>query len=205
MLTDQQSSQIKEHLLKQLVNFPEDQRENIKNKITEMTNEQLEKFIEENNLKKNEEIEKKDKCIFCSIVKKEISSYSLLENENYIAILEINPLSKGHTLIIPKKHINIESLNDDALELAKEISQTILAKLSPQDIEITKNEILGHAILEIIPIYENEKQERKKIEKEKLEELKNILIYNTSKQETEKQPEPPKQELPKIKSRLKWI
>ena len=41
--------------------------------------------------------------IFSKIVKGEIPSYKCAENEDYYAFLDINPLSEGHTLIIPKK------------------------------------------------------------------------------------------------------
>jgi len=43
-------------------------------------------------------------CIFCKIVKGEIPSYKIYEDENYFAFLDIYPRVKGHTLLIPKKH-----------------------------------------------------------------------------------------------------
>lgn len=43
-------------------------------------------------------------CIFCKIVKGEIPSYKVYEDENFLAFLDINPQSVGHTQIIPKKH-----------------------------------------------------------------------------------------------------
>ncbi len=43
-------------------------------------------------------------CIFCKIVKGEIPSYKVYEDENYLAFLDINPQSPGHTQVIPKKH-----------------------------------------------------------------------------------------------------
>lgn len=45
-----------------------------------------------------------DKCIFCKIAGEEIPSYKVYEDENYFAFLDIRPLNKGHTLVIPKKH-----------------------------------------------------------------------------------------------------
>jgi histidine triad (HIT) family protein len=44
--------------------------------------------------------------VFARIVKGEIPSYKVAEDENYYAFLDINPLAKGHTLVIPKKEIN---------------------------------------------------------------------------------------------------
>ncbi|MDR3557902.1 MAG: HIT domain-containing protein [Candidatus Pacebacteria bacterium] len=43
-------------------------------------------------------------CIFCKIVKKEIPAYIVYEDDDFVAFLDINPQSPGHTLIIPKKH-----------------------------------------------------------------------------------------------------
>ncbi|MEK7200943.1 MAG: HIT domain-containing protein [Patescibacteria group bacterium] len=45
-----------------------------------------------------------ENCIFCKIVKKEIPAYVVYEDNNFMAFLDINPLSPGHTLVIPKAH-----------------------------------------------------------------------------------------------------
>lgn len=45
-----------------------------------------------------------DNCIFCKIVRREISAYSLYENDDFLAFLDIHPQSPGHTQVIPKKH-----------------------------------------------------------------------------------------------------
>ena len=44
--------------------------------------------------------------IFTKIVRKEIPSYKVHENDNFYAFLDINPLKKGHTLVIPKNEID---------------------------------------------------------------------------------------------------
>jgi len=43
-------------------------------------------------------------CIFCKIVAGEIPCYKIYEDDDFLAFLDIQPISKGHTLIIPKKH-----------------------------------------------------------------------------------------------------
>lgn len=43
-------------------------------------------------------------CIFCKIVKREIPAHIVYEDAGYLAFLDINPLSPGHTLVIPKVH-----------------------------------------------------------------------------------------------------
>jgi histidine triad (HIT) family protein len=46
-----------------------------------------------------------DKCLFCQIVKGEIPSYKIYEDEEFLAFLDIMPNSTGHTLVISKKHV----------------------------------------------------------------------------------------------------
>jgi histidine triad (HIT) family protein len=56
-------------------------------------------------------------CIFCKIVKGEIPSTKIWENENIIAFMDIQPINKGHILIIPKEHAQlIIDLKDNILE-----------------------------------------------------------------------------------------
>lgn len=46
-----------------------------------------------------------DKCIFCKIVAGEIPSYKIYEDEKHLAFLDIMPWTEGHTLVIPKQHV----------------------------------------------------------------------------------------------------
>lgn len=45
-----------------------------------------------------------DTCIFCKISKGEIPNHTVYEDDQFLAFLDIRPLSPGHTLIIPKEH-----------------------------------------------------------------------------------------------------
>lgn len=45
-----------------------------------------------------------ENCIFCKIVRGEIPSHKVYEDENFLAFLDINPQSPGHTQVIPKQH-----------------------------------------------------------------------------------------------------
>lgn len=52
--------------------------------------------------------------IFTKIIKGEIPSYKVAENEDFYAFLDINPNAKGHTLVVPKKEVNrIFDLNEE--------------------------------------------------------------------------------------------
>ena len=44
-------------------------------------------------------------CVFCKIIKKEIPAHIVYENEDFLAFLDINPQSPGHTQVIPKEHV----------------------------------------------------------------------------------------------------
>ena len=59
-----------------------------------------------------------DNCIFCKIVKKEIPSTAVYEDDHILAFRDLNPQAPEHILIIPKQHIaRIENLTDDNTEI----------------------------------------------------------------------------------------
>lgn len=177
MLTPEQTAQIKEQLIKQIEKtFPDDKKEPAKKQIEIMDSEQLEKFLEQNKLMKQETGEQK--CIFCSIVFGDISSYKIDENEKAIAVLEINPISKGHSLVIPKNHIDSkEKIPSEAISLAKDISKRIETKFKPNNIKIASTNLFGHDVLNVIPVYKDETPEskRKPLNPEELLGLQKIL------------------------------
>ncbi len=100
------------------------------------------------------------KCIFCAIVAKQIPSLGVYEDDNFIAFLDIRPLTKGHTLVIPKKHHRwVQEVEDFGRywEVAKKISSSAIASLSPKFIEfITAGLEVPHAHIHIVPRYEND-------------------------------------------------
>ncbi|RKF55824.1 Hit family protein 1 [Erysiphe neolycopersici] len=72
-------------------------------------------------------------CIFCKIIKGEIPSFKLLESEKVLAFLDINPLSRGHALVIPKFHgEKLTDIPDDhlieILPVVKKLANAIGAK-----------------------------------------------------------------------------
>jgi galactose-1-phosphate uridylyltransferase len=54
--------------------------------------------------------QQKANCIFCKIVKGEIPSKKVYEDDMMLAILDINPAVKGHILVLPKEHYPIMPL-----------------------------------------------------------------------------------------------
>ena len=62
-------------------------------------------------------------CLFCKIINGDIPNKTILENENFLAFEDINPLAKIHALIIPKIHV--ESFNDMTPNVMKEMTPFI--------------------------------------------------------------------------------
>jgi histidine triad (HIT) family protein len=164
MLTEEQANAIKEQLLKQLDNFPEDQQDQVKNKILSMTVEEVEAFVKQNQLTHLEQQKSPvnaTECIFCNIASKQIPSFPLDEDKDNLAVLEINPLSKGHSMIIPKKHLEAQQIPSTAFTMAKKIAKKIQSKFKPQEIKISTQKIMNHALIEILPLYGDEKERKK--------------------------------------------
>lgn len=73
-------------------------------------------------------------CLFCKIVKKEIPSNPVLENDEFIAFHDINPIAPVHILVIPKLHV--ESFNDvtsDTMANMTTFMQDVAKEVNVQD------------------------------------------------------------------------
>lgn len=96
--------------------------------------------------------------IFSRIVKGEIPCYKIAENEQFFAFLDINPVAKGHTLVIPKRENDyIFDLNDDEVSammvFAKKVAKAIEKAVPCKRIGVA---VIGlevpHAHIHLIPI-----------------------------------------------------
>ena len=148
-----QNEQIKQQIISQIEStFPEDKKSSAIEQIEAMNDEELENFLAQNNLIKTSE-DGKQQCIFCSIVSEKIPGYKIYENESAVAVLEINPISRGHSLIIPKEHI--QEISQEIRNFAKELLINLKEILSVKEINIEESEMFNHKILKLIPIYED--------------------------------------------------
>jgi len=179
MLNDEQIQTIKKQLIEQIASsFPEDKKESAIQQVEDMNEEELEAFLEKNKLVKQQDQQEENNCIFCSIISGKVPCYKIAENKKAIAVLEINPISKGHALILPKEHfLGEEKIPNEAHTLAKKISKKIKLKLKPKRVKIFFSEFMGHEAINLLPIYKEEKENspRKKASEKELEELKKIL------------------------------
>jgi histidine triad (HIT) family protein len=106
-------------------------------------------------------------CVFCKIINHEIPSYQLYEDDSYVAFLDISQASIGHTLVVPKKHVNnlveadeqtICGLFNLVAKLGKKISKNL--NLKGFNVLCNNGEVAGQSIhhlhVHIIPRYEND-------------------------------------------------
>lgn len=134
---------------------------------------------------------KKDNCIFCKIANGEIPSKTLYEDEEFRMILDLNPATKGHALILPKDHAdNLYELSDGQASkimlLAKKMATKMTEKLHCDGLNLIQNngEVAGQTVmhfhLHLIPRYENDSQQLgwKPVEttQEELEEVRKQIV-----------------------------
>jgi len=185
--TPEQAEQIKQQIYSQIETSQLPNKEEIKKQIQDMNEEQLEEFVKQQQGQAQQgESSDSQQCIFCSITKGETPSYKLDENKKSIAILEINPLSKGHAIILPLDHINSDKLPASAMSLARKISKKIKTKLKPLDIKIETSSFQGHSMINIIPIYKDQQLEKKQASEDELKKLQEQLIIKKRASRTSK-------------------
>jgi histidine triad (HIT) family protein len=72
-------------------------------------------------------------CIFCKIINKEAPATVVFENEEVLALVPIGQVTKGHTLVIPKKHFeNVFDIETGALQSVIAITKDLAPKLCEQ-------------------------------------------------------------------------
>ncbi len=98
-------------------------------------------------------------CIFCKIIKEEIPCNKVYKNEKFLAFLDIQPVSDGHILIIPKKHVIWMQEAEDKMiaeifQLSKKLMKAIKKGLSCDYVQLS---VVGtdvpHFHIHLIPRY----------------------------------------------------
>lgn len=98
-------------------------------------------------------------CIFCKIAKKEIPAKVVYEDKEHIAFLDIRPYTKGHTLLIPKKHYRnfLELPENEVKELflcSQKLGKKLKAALGSQLVFLSvMGEEVPHTHVHLIPYY----------------------------------------------------
>ena len=99
-------------------------------------------------------------CIFCKIISGEIPSVKIWEDENHIAILDINPNTKGVTLVITKEHFNSDATDmpDEAYKelmiAVKKVVKILERKLNVKRVAIVMEGLgINHVHIKLYPIH----------------------------------------------------
>jgi histidine triad (HIT) family protein len=106
-------------------------------------------------------------CIFCKIVRGEIPSAQVLETDHAVAFLDINPLNKGHTLLVPRSHhAHLEELPEEiaahAGSLLPRLCRAVKAATGAQGLNVIVNigrvagQIIDHCHWHIVPRFVND-------------------------------------------------
>jgi histidine triad (HIT) family protein len=101
-----------------------------------------------------------DDCVFCKIVKGEVPSDKVYENADFMAFLDIAPVSRGQVLVIPKKHYrwtwDVPNFGN-YWEVAQKVAKAAMAGLNVKMVEfLTHGMDVEHAHIWVVPIYGNE-------------------------------------------------
>lgn len=108
-------------------------------------------------------------CLFCKIIKGEIPSYKVYEDDYTLAFLDINPEGMGHTLVIPKKHFdNYNDIDMKTIEHVNNAGKIVFNKikdnLKPDGIRLVQNngiiQDVLHYHLHIVPVYKEDRENK---------------------------------------------
>lgn len=217
----EESEDVKKQIVEQVKQMPGDNNQALIEQISKLDDAGLEAFLKQNNIEyKNGQLVQSgsggedsgggpDKQIFESIIKGELPSYKIAENAKAIAILELNPLSEGHCLVLPRKKVPAEKIPKSALTLAQKIGKRIKSKIKPDDIKIETFSFQDYPAINIIPIWKDKQLQKYQAEEKDLKRLQKKLETKTRakrkpKEKTKDKESKPKSNLPEIKGRLPY-
>jgi histidine triad (HIT) family protein len=107
-------------------------------------------------------------CLFCKIIKGEVPAAKIYENPNVISFLDIMPASKGHCLVIPKKHaVQLDEMDDDDLTAtilaAKKVAKALSLSFGNAAFNVVMNngkdagQVVNHAHIHLIPRFKKDR------------------------------------------------
>ena len=172
----------------------EEQVQALQEKMKNMSPEELKEF-------------QKKQCIFCQIIEGRVQSRKVYEDDNVMAVLDINPANPGHILLLPKEHYSImpqmpESEISHIFIIAKALSNSLLKSVEAQGTNIivangvAAGQRAQHFMVHIIPRKVKDdihfSLPQKTISENELEEVRKKLAKSLGKVEIEKSKAPPK-------------
>jgi len=109
----------------------------------------------------------KEDCVFCKIINGSLPCYKVYENEHILAFLDINPVNKGHTLVVPKEHYErLEKVPDDLLReliiAIKKVGKAVIKGVGAEAFNLGLNngkdagQLVMHIHFHIMPRFKND-------------------------------------------------
>lgn len=107
-----------------------------------------------------------DSCVFCKIVADKAEAYRIYEDELSLAILDINPFSRGHCLVIPKRHVPWwHDLTEEEVEslfrTARTVADKIMKAYGPDFVAMyARGRRIPHTHIFLVPTYKGDPLDR---------------------------------------------
>ncbi len=199
-LTNEQARELKKQLSEQIQHLPEEQKEQAQAQIDSMSSDSLEMMLQQQQAQSQK--------IFRMIVDKEIPSVLVGENSGAIAVLSTKSISRGHTLIIPKKPaVKEDELPKDAHFLSEVMSKKLIMSLGAKSTSVINEKSFGEVVINVIPIYDKPLSLHSPRKDENVEELEKIRTeINVEKIEKKveviKKEKKPRKKILKLKRRI---
>jgi len=168
VLTPEQVQELKTQLFEQVQNLPPEKKKEAEEQIKNMSPESLELMLKQQSAPQ--------KNIFRMIVDKEVESLVVKSNNEAIAVLDINPISQAHTLIISKSPaLSLQKIPPKAFELAQKVASLIKENLKASSVSIQTEMKFGEALIHVIPSYDSPVSLNSPREKASMDELRQTL------------------------------
>ena len=196
VFSEEQVREVKKQILTQVKDYPEDKRKAIEAQIDAMDAEELESFVKEQMSRpqgggQGRGEGSSQKGIFRMIVDGDVSSKKVAESKDAVAVLDIRPITKGHSIIVPKNAVgDLRALPSSIFSLAKTLGKKIVSKLNASNIEIQTEKKFGEVVVNVIPVYDSPvslNSQRYEAKEEELSEVsKKISIIKVKKEKVVK-------------------
>jgi histidine triad (HIT) family protein len=111
-------------------------------------------------------VEENQKCIFCEIAADRSPSHKVYEDDLTLAILDINPFSSGHCLVIPKRHVPwwhelTDEENASLFRVAKVVAEKMMKVLMPDFVCMyARGRRIPHTHIFLVPTYKGDVLDR---------------------------------------------
>ena len=179
-------------------------QEIVQNAPAEKREEILQQELSKLPKEQQEALQQPQQCPFCLMAENKIPTTNLYEDNQFKAVLEINPANPGHILLFTKQHFSdTTKLNQETTKELFNIANNLAKALQkPTNIYVSNGKEAGqrfdHATIHIIPRQENDKVnfvwQPQKVEQEELEKIKQEIVSNLP-QKIEVIPEEPSDDI----------